>query len=507
MYKITKRFPEVLANDQITFEVEAGEIHALLGENGAGKTTLMNILYGVHQPDEGEIYVFERKVKIRSPRDAIQLQIGMVHQHFMLASQLSVIENIVIGRRPQHWPLLDLQEAKAKISKLSEQYRFNLDLDAKVWQLSVGMQQRVEIVKALFRQARLLVLDEPTSVLTPQETEELIHILKNLAAKGCSVVFISHKLEEVMKLSDRVTVLQSGKALTTVPTTEVDKASLARMMVGRDISFQTERSRPTSEKAVLDVEKVTAESDRGLQALKNISFQIHEGEIFGIVGVDGNGQAELAEVIAGLRKPMSGRIKVNGVDVTHSGSFRMRERGVGYIPEDRQKRGLVLRFRVWENLILKTPDSAAFAYKRIYFRFKEIKEASQALVKKFNIQGPGLEAPVMNFSGGNQQKVVLAREFELKPLLLIAAQPTRGLDVGATEFVHRQLAQFAREGNGILLISTEMEEILSLSHRIAAIYEGELVGILENEGALDLGEIGLMMAGSKHLSNHAQVTI
>ncbi len=505
MYEITKHFPGVLANDRITFEVREGEIHALLGENGAGKTTLMNILYGMHQPDHGGIYVFEEKVDIRSPKDAIRLNIGMVHQHFMLASQLTVVENIILGKKTSHWPLLGLQEAKGQVRRLSEQYHFNIDLDAKIWQLSVGMQQRVEIVKALFREARLLVLDEPTSVLTPQETEELLRILKNLSAKGLSVVFISHKLEEVMNLCDRVTVLRNGRVVTTVSTSEVNKASLARMMVGRDVRFGTERVRPTSGKVVLDVEKITASSHRGLRALKEISFRIHTGEIFGIAGVDGNGQAELAEVIAGLRRSLGGRVRLNGEDTTKFDSLQMRRTGVGYIPEDRHKRGLVLRFPIWENLILKNPDSAAFAHRGIYFKFRQIKQASQALVEKFDIRGPGLDAPVLNFSGGNQQKIVLAREFELKPVLLIAAQPTRGLDVGATEFVHRQLVQFAREGNAILLISTELEEVLSLSHRFAVIYEGELVGTLENEGTLDLGEIGLMMAGSKRLLARAQL--
>ena len=497
MFEMTKRFPGVLANDHITFEVEAGEIHALLGENGAGKTTLMNILYGIHQPDHGELYVFEEKVKIRSPRDALQLGIGMVHQHFMLAAQLTVIENIVLGRKTPRWPLLDLPEAKTEVGSLSKQYHFNLDLDAKVWQLSVGMQQRVEIVKALFREARVLVLDEPTSVLTPQETEELMVILKGLAAKGLSIIFISHKLEEVMRLCDRITVLRHGKGVATVRTEEVSKESLARMMVGREVLFRTERFPPSSRKVLLDVENLSATSNRGLRALHQVSFQIMEGEIFGIVGVDGNGQSELAEVIAGLRTPQRGKITLNGIDATPVDALGKRQMGVGYVPEDRQKRGLVLRFSAWENLILKNPASPAFTFHGAYFKFADIKKGARAVVEQFDIRGPGLEAPVIHYSGGNQQKIVLAREFGLNPILLIAAQPTRGLDVGATEFVHHRLIQFAREGNAVLLISTELEEIFSLSHRFAVIYEGELVGLLENREPIDIEEIGLMMAGSK----------
>jgi len=499
MRDITKRFPGVLANDRVVLQVNSGEIHALLGENGAGKTTLMNILYGIHQPDEGQIHVFGRNVKIRYPRDAIRYGIGMVHQHFMLVDRLTVVENAILGTKSPRWPLLDLQKAREEVRNLSAEYHFNIDLDAKICEISVGMQQRVEIIKTLFRQVRLLILDEPTSVLTPQETEELITILKKLAARGLSIVFISHKLEEVMSLCDRVTVLRNGRVVATVSATEANKASLARMMVGRDVLFRTMRSTHTGGKVLLNVEKVTATNNRGLQALKNASFQIHEGEIFGIAGVDGNGQVELAEVIAGLRRPTGGTIRVRDVDATDLGGPQTREPGVGYIPEDRQKRGLVLRFPIWENLILKSSTSPAFTYRGVYFKFYEIRASSETMIRKFDIRGPGLEFPAMNYSGGNQQKIVLAREFQLKPLLLIAAQPTRGLDIGATEFVRRQLVEFAEEGNGVLLVSTDLEEILSLSQRFAVMYEGEVVGTVENNGSIDLGEIGLMMAGSKRL--------
>lgn len=503
MDKITKSFPGVLANDRITFKVKTGEIHALLGENGAGKTTLMNLLYGMYQPDQGQIYVFGKNVRIRSPKDAIRLGIGMVHQHFMLVGRLTVVENIILGKRSPHWPFLNLQEAKMELEKLSAQYHFNIDMEAQVWQLSVGMQQRVEILKILFQQARLLILDEPTSILTPQETEEFITILKNLSAKGLSIIFISHKLEEVMSLCDRITVLRNGKVIDTVHTKDVNKAVLAQMMVGRDVLFRTVRSKHTLGKIILDVEKLSATNNKGLHALKDVSFKIHEGEIFGIAGVDGNGQTELAEVIAGLKRPVRGKIRVQGVDATHFEGVKRQQLGIGYIPEDRHKTGLVRRFSVWENMILKVASSARFTYKGIYFNFREIRKALKKMIYLFDIRGPNPEGPVENYSGGNQQKVILAREFDLKPILLIAAQPTRGLDVGAIEYVHGQLMDFVRQGNVILLISTELEEILALSHRFAVIYEGELLGTVDNESQIDLSEIGLMMAGSKRSYNGA----
>lgn len=499
MRNITKRFPGVLANDRIDFEVRTGQIHALLGENGAGKTTLMNILYGIHQPDSGEIYVFGQRAKIGSPKDAIRLGIGMVHQHFMLVDQFTVVENVILGRKPPRWPFLNLQRAREEVTQLSARYHFDIDLDAKVSQLSVGMQQRVEIVKALFRQARLLVLDEPTSVLTPQETSELMGILKELAARGLSIVFISHKLEEVTNVSDRITVLRNGRVVATVSSGEATKTSLARMMVGREILDQPVQLKDPGGRIILDVDGVTATNSRGLVALKNASFRVHEGEIFGIAGVDGNGQVELAEVVAGLRKPTTGRIRLRDLDIAHLRAPRTKFPGVGYIPEDRQRKGLVLTFSIWENLILKSATAPDFTYRGMVFRFRRIQANSDTLIRKFDIRGPGGEAPVMHYSGGNQQKIVLAREFQLKPLLLIAAQPTRGLDVGATEFVHRQLVEFADQGNAVLLISTDLDEILSLSQRFAVMYEGEVVGTIEKKGPIDLEEIGLMMAGSKRL--------
>jgi simple sugar transport system ATP-binding protein len=414
------------------------------------------------------------------------------------------VENVILGRKPPRWPFLDLQRAKEEVGDLSKRYHFNIDLDAKISQISVGMQQRVEIVKALFREARLLILDEPTSVLTPQETDELIAILKKLAAGGLSIVFISHKLEEVMNLCDRITVLRAGSVVATVSAKEASKTSLARMMVGRELLDQTVRSKDAGKEVILDVDRVTATNTRGLVTLKNASFQLREGEIFGIAGVDGNGQVELAEVIAGLRKPTEGTIKLRGVDMTHVSGNRRKQMGVGYIPENRQKRGLVLTFPVGQNLILKSATHPIFAYRGMIFRFHQIKTNTDTMIRKFDIRGPGRDAPVMTYSGGNQQKIVLAREFQLQPLLLVAAQPTRGLDVGATEFVHQQLVEFAEEGNGVLLISTDLEEILSLTQRFAVMYEGEVVGTVGNKGPIDLGEIGLMMAGSKRLHNSEQ---
>jgi simple sugar transport system ATP-binding protein len=504
MNDISKSFSSVLANDRINFSVEAGEIHALLGENGAGKTTLMNVLYGIHRFDRGRIYVFGKKARIRSPKDALRFGIGMVHQHFMLVDRLSVVENVILGTKSPRWPILDLHQAKRGVEKILSQYHFDINLDAKVWQLPVGVQQRVEIVKALFRRVRILILDEPTSVLTPQETVELITILKNLAAQGIAIVFISHKLEEVMSLCDRITVLRKGRVVDTVHTQEVDKAILARMMVGRDVLLNTVCSHIARKEALLDVEGISATGQGGVAALKDVSFKINKGEIFGIAGVDGNGQTELSEVIAGLRRPIKGRIKIRGADIADFVRLkRGRPGGIGYIPENRQKRGLVLKFPVWENLILKAAGTPRFSYKGILFNFRQIKKKTEEMVHLFDIRGPSLETPVGYYSGGNQQKIVLAREFGLNPHLLIAAQPTRGLDVGSIEFVHGQIVNYARMGNGVLLISTELEEILKLSHRFAVIYEGELVGTIENRSNLDMAEIGLMMAGSKRQCGHA----
>lgn len=504
MTEITKSFPGIRANDRVTLEVKSGEIHALLGENGAGKTTLMNILYGIHQPDHGRIQVFGKNVNMGSPKDAIRLGIGMVHQHFMLVDRLSVLENIVLGTRVARWPLLDLDRARERVMKLSAQFHFHIDLDAKVFELPVGMQQRVEIVKSLFRGARLLILDEPTSVLTPQETYELIKILKKLSKKGLTIVFISHKLEEVIALCDLVTVLRRGRVVSTVKAKDVDKATLAKMMVGREVVFRTGSRAPARPRVILHAEKLTAANDRGLHALRDVSFKIHEGEIFGIAGVDGNGQAELAETIAGLRRPLEGTIKLREIDVTCLDALERMQAGIGYVPEDRQRKGLVMGFRVWENAILKEAATSRFSYGGIYFKFKQIKDSVRSMIHFFDIRGPGEEAPVKNLSGGNQQKIVLGREFGLKPALLIAAQPTRGLDVGAVEFVHGQILAFAEHGNAVLLISTELEEIFALSHRFAIIYEGELAGVIENGNEIDVEEIGLMMAGSKRIYGESE---
>ena len=499
MKDVSKSFPGVLANDRINFEVEAGEIHALLGENGAGKTTLMNVLYGIHRPDEGSIYVSDKRVGIRSPKGALRFGIGMVHQHFMLVDRLSVVENVILGTKSPRWPMLDLHEARREVEKILSQYHFSINLDAQVWQLPVGMQQRVEIVKALFRRVRILILDEPTSVLTPQETAELTTILKNLTAQGIAIVFISHKLEEVMGLCDRITVLRNGRVVDTVQTEQVDKAILARMMVGRDVLLSTVCEHTPRKEVLLDVDDISATGQRGITVLKDVSFKIHKGEIFGIAGVDGNGQTELAEAVAGLRRPIKGRIRIGGAEATHFAGLKKGRPGIGYIPENRQKRGLVLKFSVWENLILKAAGTPKFSYKGVLFNFREIKKKTENIVHFFDIRGPSPAAPVENYSGGNQQKIVLAREFESHPHLLIAAQPTRGLDVGSIEFVHGQIVNYASMGNGVLLISTELEEILKLCHRLAVIYEGELVGTIENRSDLDLAEIGLMMAGSKRL--------
>jgi len=496
MRGITKRFPGVLANDHVDFEVRAGEVHALLGENGAGKTTLMNVLYGIYQPDEGEIYVRGRKVKIRSPRDAIKLGIGMVHQHFMLVSPHTVAENIALGLSTAKF-FLPLREVERKISELSKKYGLRVDPKARIWQLSTGEQQRVEILKALYRGANILILDEPTSVLTPGEIKELFATLRRMAEEGRAIVFITHKLDEVMAVSDRVTVLRKGRVVATLETSKTNKRELARLMVGREVLFQLEKSPARIGGVVLEVRNLQALNDKGLLALKGVSFKVHEGEIFGIAGVAGNGQRELIEVITGLRRAVKGKVVLLGEDVTNRTPRELIDRGVCHIPEERIRTGLVPDMSVAENLILKSYRRPPFSRGPL-LNYSEIRRYAEKLVSEYDVMTPSVDTPAKLLSGGNIQRLILARETSGKPRLIVAAHPTYGLDVGATEYIRRLLLKFRDGGAAILLVSEDLEEVLSLSDRIAVMFEGEFMGVVDADD-VDVEEIGLMMAGVRRM--------
>jgi ABC-type uncharacterized transport system ATPase subunit len=491
---ITKQFPGVLANDHVDFELAKGEVHALLGENGAGKSTLMNILYGLYHPDEGDIRLNGKPVRIGSPRDAIDLGIGMVHQHFMLIPVMTVAENIVLANEPTNGPFLDLRGAEARVRELSTQFGLAVRPEARVDSISVGMQQRAEILKALYRGAEILILDEPTAVLTPQEAQELFAIVRSLQAEGKSIVFISHKLNEVLEIADRITVLRQGKRIDTVQRAGATQEGLARLMVGRDVVLRVEKSAAEPGETLLSVEDLTVLDMRDLEAVRGVSFKVKAGEIVGIAGVDGNGQSELIDAITGLRKPAAGRILVAGKDLTNEGARACLDVGVGHIPEDRQLRGLVLDFTLAENLALhdyrEEPDSRwGWLYPR------RLIQRAVRLLKEFDVRGGRPQTLAAALSGGNQQKVVVAREVSRDPRILVAAQPTRGLDVGAIEFVHRRLVQERDEGRGILLVSFELDEILSLSDRILVIYEGRIVG--EYAPGVSEEELGIAMTGGR----------
>ena len=492
MKHIVKRFPGVVANAGITFEARAGEVHALLGENGAGKTTLMNILYGIYQPDEGEIYVRGRRVRIHSPRDAIALGIGMVHQHFMLVHSHTVAENVILGLRDV--PFIRPTEAvKEKIAEFSRRYGLKIDPDAYIWQLSAGEQQRVEIIKALYRGVDVLILDEPTTMLTPGEARELFHTLRRMAEEGRTVIFITHKLEEVMEVSDRVTVLRKGKVVGTMNTAETNERELARMMVGRDVIFHLEKAPIRPGNVVLQVEHLHALNDKGLPALRDVSFTIREGEILGIAGVAGNGQRELVEVITGMRPATGGRVIIDGEDVTNKSPREILARGVAHVPEERMHMGMVPNMSVAENLILKGYDRPPFS-RGLFLDTRAVREHAERIIHEFQIATPSPWTPAKLLSGGNIQRLILGRELSLKPRLIVAAHPTYGLDVGATEYIRQILLQERERGAAILLVSEDLEEILTLSDRIAVMFEGRIMGILEAREA-DVETIGAMMAG------------
>jgi simple sugar transport system ATP-binding protein len=490
---ITKGFPGVLANDHVDFELVASEVHALLGENGAGKSTLMSILYGLYHPDEGEIVLQGRPVKITSPRDAIELGIGMVHQHFMLIPVMTVAENIVLATEPRRGGvLLDYDAAVRRVRELSERFGLAVDPNAKVEKITVGQQQRVEILKALYRGAEILILDEPTAVLTPQEARELFGIIRSLTEQGKSIIFISHKLNEVLEIADRVTVLRRGRKIETLATAGATEESLARLMVGREVLLRVDKEPAKPGEPLLEAQDIRVLDDRGLEAVRGVSFEVRAGEIVAVAGVDGNGQSELIEALTGLRPIASGRFELGERDLTRASAEEILDEGMGHIPEDRQRRGLVLEFTLAENLALhdydKEPNSR-FGW----LRPSRLLARARQLLTEFDVRGGGPQTPARSLSGGNQQKVVIAREVSRDPRVLIAAQPTRGLDVGAIEFVHRRLIAERDEGRGVLLVSLELEEVLSLADRILVIYEGRIVGEFGPDATEE--ELGVAMLG------------
>jgi ABC-type uncharacterized transport system ATPase subunit len=496
LHGITKRFPGVLANDQIDFDVRAGEIHALLGENGAGKSTLMRVLYGLYQADAGEILINDQLAKIKSPTDALRQGIGMIHQHFQLVRAFTVAENIALGLRSSREPMLDLGVVSKRIRELGEQYGLKVDPNALVWQLAVGQQQRVEILKALYRDAALLILDEPTAVLTPQEVEDLFGTLRQLTKTGHALIFISHKLHEVMEISDRVTVLRDGRVVGSVATKDTNTKELARMMVGRDVVTKWDKAPTKANDLVLKIQQLGALDDKGLPAVKNLSLDVRAGEIVGIAGVSGNGQRELCEAIVGLRHATGGTVNVGGRDLTNHDPAEAIAAGVAFIPEERMTMGVIRDFTVQENAILETHGNAPLAH-NAFFDFGKIEAHARQLVREYDVKTPTLDTPMKSLSGGNIQKLILARELSRQPKLLIAAQPTRGVDIGATEYIHRRLIEQRAQGTAILLISEDLDEVLALADRVAVMYEGEIVGIVPPNTPVD--DLGLMMAGAKRM--------
>jgi general nucleoside transport system ATP-binding protein len=490
---VTKRFPGVVANDDVDFDLRRGEVHALLGENGAGKSTLMNVLYGLYRPDEGEIRLGDQHVTFHSPKDAIKHGIGMVHQHFMLIPVMSVAENIVLGLEPSvHGVVLDYGAARERVRDLAATFGLSLDPDALVGDISVGQQQRVEILKALYRNADILVLDEPTAVLTPQEARELFEILRLLKSEGLSIIFISHKLDEVLELADRVTVMRRGKCVDTLPVAGATEQSLARLMVGREVLLRVEKTPASPGELLLRVDGLRVHDERGIEKVRGVSFDVRAGEIVAIAGVDGNGQTELIDALTGLLRSTAGRVEVGGKDITGATANEHFLAGVGHIPEDRQRRGLVLDFTIAENVALhdfrKPPDS------RLGWLYPaHLVQRARRLIGEFDVRGGAPETRARDLSGGNQQKVILAREIDRDPRILVAAQPTRGLDVGAIEFVHRRLINERDGGRAILLVSLELEEVLALADRILVIFEGEIAGEFPPTATAE--ELGIAMIG------------
>ncbi|MCI0807112.1 MAG: ABC transporter ATP-binding protein [Chloroflexi bacterium] len=496
---ISKRFPGVLANDNVDFELAPGEIHALLGENGAGKTTLMNVVYGLYKQDEGQIFIDGRQVEIHDPNDALARGIGMVHQHFMLVPVMTVTENMMLGHETTRGLRLGLlsdldpDRVAEEIKALGDKHGLSIDPEAYVRDLSVGEEQRVEIVKALYRGAEVLILDEPTAVLTPQEAEDLFGIMRSLIAEGKSIIFITHKLKEVLVIADRITVLRDGRVVGTTEPSKTTEAELAAMMVGREVILQVEKGPAAPGEAVLEVQDLQVRDLREQMAIRGVSFTVRAGEIFGIAGVQGNGQAELVEALTGLTPVEGGHIFMNGQETTHLRPRAITETGIAHVPEDRHKHGLVLVYPLDENLVLQTYYLPPFA-KRTFLQPKEVRENAIRLIQEFDVRTPSVRTHAGSLSGGNQQKVIVARELSRDIRLLIANQPTRGLDVGSIEFIHRRIVEKRDEGVGVLLVSSELDEILGLSDRIAVMYAGEILAVMPAEEATK-ERLGLLMAG------------
>ena len=497
MLHITKEFPGIKANDDITLQLRRGEIHALLGENGAGKSTLMSVLFGMYQPEKGEIRKDGKTVHIKSPNDATALHIGMVHQHFKLVDVFTVLDNIILGAEDTKAGFLSRKSARKKVTELSERYGLKVDLDAKIEDITVGMQQRVEILKMLYRDNEVLIFDEPTAVLTPQEIEELMQIMKGLAREGKSILFISHKLNEIMEVSDRVSVLRKGRYIGTVNTCDTTKQELSSMMVGRPVQLVVDKAEAEPEDAVLKVENLHVLSKLYKRdAVKNVSFTAHAGEILCIAGIDGNGQSELVNALTGLDKPHQGKITLCGHDITNIPIRRRSEAGMSHIPEDRHKHGLVLDYTLEQNMVLQRYFEPQFQ-KMGFIRFDEVRKYANSLIDQYDIRsGQGVITKARSMSGGNQQKVIVARELDRGLPLVIACQPTRGLDVGAIEYIHKQLVAKRDEGKAVLLVSLELDEVMNLSDRILVMYEGEIVGEFDPK-KVTVEELGLYMAGAK----------
>ena len=497
MLNITKRFPGIIANDNITLQLKKGEIHALLGENGAGKSTLMSILFGLYQPDEGEIRINGKKVDIRNPNDANDLGIGMVHQHFKLVEIFTVLENIILGVEPSKMGFIDKKEARERVIDISERYGLKIDPDAKVEDITVGMQQRVEILKMLYRDNEILIFDEPTAVLTPQEIKELLQIMKNFAKEGKSILFITHKLNEIMEVADRCTVLRKGKCIGTVDIKDTTKEELSRMMVGRDVNFVVDKDEAKPKDVVLSVRNLYVEGEnKSVNVIKNVSFDVRAGEIVCLAGIDGNGQRELVNAITGLGRVSSGSITLNGTEITNASVRQRSILGISHIPEDRHKHGLVLDYKLEQNLVLQRYWQPEFQNKG-FIKFDAVRKYAEGLIENYDIRsGQGPITITRSMSGGNQQKAIIAREIDKDHKLLVAVQPTRGLDVGAIEYVHKRLVESRDAGKAVFLVSLELDEVMNVSDRILVIYEGEIVGEF-NPKKTTVEELGLYMSGAK----------
>ncbi|MCP4402646.1 MAG: ABC transporter ATP-binding protein [bacterium] len=496
MRNITKQFPGVLANDRVDLAVKRGSIHAIIGENGAGKSTLMNILYGLHQPDDGKILVHQEAAVIQNPRQAMQRGIGMVHQHFMLVPSFSIAENIVLGLEPQKGFSFDRKRAISITRELSAQYGLDIDATMRVEDTTVGIQQRVEILKTLYRGAEILILDEPTAILTPQEVEELFKTIRSLTASGKTIIFISHKLREVLEIAGTITVMRRGKVVGDLPAREASEKQLAGLMVGRDVLFEVEKQQARIGEPLLELRDLYACDKRALTAVKGVSFTLHQGEVLGIAGVEGNGQSELVEAISGLTPVLSGELRLKDVSLQHCSILERRRQGMAHVPEDRMTSGLNLRGSVSENLIAGKHGQSPYQGPLLKRHDKQIRTYAEGLVTQFDIRTPGTEVPVSHLSGGNMQKIVVAREFSFDAPCLIVSQPTRGVDVGAIEAIHQEILDQCRSGAGVLLVSAELDEIYKLSDRVLVIYEGEVVGEFDPQ-RVSKEEIGLYMTGAK----------